>query len=28
VAYVLDVNVQEGRKGKSTKDREVKRKRN
>lgn len=28
VAYVLDINVQEGRKGKSTKDREVKRKRN
>jgi hypothetical protein len=26
VAYVLDVNVQEGRKGKSTKDKEVKRK--
>ena len=27
VAYVLDVNVQEGRKGKSTKDKEIKRKR-
>jgi hypothetical protein len=27
VAYVIDVNVQEGRKGKSTKDKEVKRKR-
>jgi hypothetical protein len=26
VAYVIDVNVQEGRKGKSTKDKEVKRK--